>query len=160
MKLVKSLLVIGMIVGLVSGCQNYQASSSYVNAVKLVEISIKHPPEVVTSQVIQIKEVVLFDFDSDKLDTEAMEIVTGVAELMKKYPDTEINLAGHTDKYGSDDYNNGLSLRRANAVQKALVDLGVDEDRIVSAQGLGKQELLENIMSNRENRRVIILSVE
>ena len=77
---------------------------------------------------------------------------------MKKNPDTVIALKGHTDKYGADDYNQTLSENRANAVKAALVDEGVPAGSIKSVEGFGKTQLIPNL-SNRENRRVLILSI-
>ena len=105
-----------------------------------------------------IKEKVLFAFDSYKIDAEADATVEKVAAAMKKNPDTVIALKGHTDKYGADDYNQTLSENRANAVKAALVDEGVPAGSIKSVEGFGKTQLIPNL-SNRENRRVLILSI-
>jgi outer membrane protein OmpA-like peptidoglycan-associated protein len=113
-------------------------------------------PMAPTSTVI--KEKVLFDFDSYKLDAEAEATVEKVAAVMKKNPDTVIALKGHTDKYGADDYNQKLSENRANAVKDSLIDEGVPAGSIKSVEGFGKSQLIPNL-SNRENRRVLILSI-
>ena len=78
---------------------------------------------------------------------------------MKANPDTVLALDGHTDKYGAEDYNITLSLNRANAVKDALVDEGVPADSIAKVQGWGKQQLIPDL-TNRENRRVLILSID
>ena len=78
---------------------------------------------------------------------------------MKAHPDTILALKGHTDHYGADDYNMTLSLNRANAVKAALVDEGVAADSIKSIEGFGKTQLIPNL-TNRENRRVLILSID
>jgi outer membrane protein OmpA-like peptidoglycan-associated protein len=108
--------------------------------------------------VVKIRQKVLFDFDSYEMDVVAQSTVAAVAVLMKEHSDTFLVLAGHTDKYGTKEYNDQLSVNRANAVKGALVDKGIDEDRI-DAVGYGKSQLLPDL-SNRENRRVLILSLD
>ena len=119
---------------------------------------VPEAPAPLTPATAVIKEKVLFDFDSYKLDAEAEAIVEKVAAAMKKNPDTVIALKGHTDKYGADDYNQKLSENRANAVKDSLVDEGVPAGSIKSVEGFGKSQLIPNL-SNRENRRVLILSI-
>ena len=116
-------------------------------------------PAPVQAKVAMIKEKVLFDFDSYKIDAEADATIEKVAALMKANPDTVLALDGHTDKYGAEDYNITLSLNRANAVKDALVDEGVPADSIAKVQGWGKQQLIPDL-TNRENRRVLILSID
>jgi len=151
-----------MVVGLTLGCLSKINNADYrtngpdgrlVHAVLLVD----EVPEAPT--VAKIREKVLFNFDSYKLDDAAMATVEKVAAAMKSAPDTDLALAGHTDKYGSDDYNQTLSENRANAIKNALIAKGVSEDRIVDVTGFGKKELLPKL-TNRENRRVLILSVD
>lgn len=113
------------------------------------------PPKPTT---MKIREMVLFDFDSYTLDSEADYIVMKVASLMKHYPDTIIKLEGHTDKVGTVNYNQTLSENRANAVKDALVESGVADNRIAGVRGFGKSQLIPNL-TDRENRRVLILSI-
>ena len=155
MKAVKFMLVLAMVASFAFlGCNNYSPLSG-----GLVNASLLEDPKVepVAATTVKIKEKVLFAFDSFKLDAEADATVEMVAALMAKYPDTQLALAGHTDKYGADDYNQTLSENRANAVKDSLVDEGVAAERIASVKGFGKTQLIPNL-TNRENRRVIILS--
>ena len=158
MKALKLMLVLAMVlsIGVLGGCGKSWSplSGGLVDALQL------QPPVVQDAEptTIRIKEKVLFNFDSFKLDDQATTTVTKVSDLMKKYPDTILALEGHTDKYGAEDYNITLSLNRANAVKDALVAQGIAEDRIVKVDGFGKQQLIPNL-TNRENRRVLILSV-
>ena len=123
-----------------------------VNAVLILDPVEDEP------NVLKIRQKILFDFDSSELDAVAESTVSVVATLMKESPDTILVLKGHTDKYGSKEYNQKLSEDRANAVKFALMDEGVPADRIASVEGFGKTQLLPNL-SNRENRRVLILSI-
>ena len=159
MKTSMKTLVLLAIVVFMASCmiQNHDYSTlgpgdRMVNAVLILD-----PVEDVPN-VVKIRQKILFDFDSYKLDVVAESTVKSVAALMKEHPDTEIALDGHTDKYGSDDYNIDLSISRANAVADALMANGVSQERIISVNGWGKQQLLKDL-SNRENRRVLILSI-
>ena len=107
----------------------------------------------------EIKGKVLFDFDSFELDTVAKLTLEKFAVEMKEYPDTLVILKGHTDKVGSNEYNQILSENRADAVENYLCEIGIPANRIVSVEGFGKTVLLPD-MSDHENRRVIILSVD
>jgi len=149
-------LVMALSIGII-GCTNFSPlSGGLVNAVLIEEPVVKVVKAAPTT--VEIKDKVLFAFDSYALDAEASKTVDLVAGLMKKYPDTILALKGHTDKYGPDEYNQTLSENRANAVKDALVAKGVDAKRIASVEGFGKTELIPNL-TNRENRRVIILSI-
>jgi len=127
--------------------------SREVNAVLILDPVEDEP------NVANIRQKILFDFDSTKLDAVSLSIVKGVASIMKEHPDTVLALKGHTDKYGSDAYNQTLSENRAIAVQNALIEAGIDPENIASIEGFGKTQLLKNVV-NRENRRVLILSID
>jgi OOP family OmpA-OmpF porin len=113
----------------------------------------------VEPRTLKFKEKVLFDFDSYKLDSKAMDTIMIVVSFMKHYPDTVIDIEGYTDKHGPVSYNQTLSERRANAVKNALIANGVDAYRIDRVKGFGKTRLIPNV-SDHENRRAIILSID
>ena len=80
--------------------------------------------------------IVFFDFDSSKLTPEAKRILDSAASYAKKGKATKLMLTGHTDTSGSPQYNEGLSLRRANAVWSGLVDRGIGAKKMkVFAKG-------------------------
>jgi outer membrane protein OmpA-like peptidoglycan-associated protein len=161
MKVAKLLLVLAMVsfISFTLGCNKWHGVTG---GGKLVDAVLIQEPEVEVVKAdpttVRIKDKVLFDFDSFKLDARAQGIVQVVASLMEKYPDTVLALEGHTDKYGPDDYNINLSIKRAQAVADSLIAEGVAQERISKITGFGKQQLIPNL-TNRENRRVIILSI-
>ena len=112
------------------------------------------PPEVRT---IKIAEKVMFAFDSSVVDAEGMSIVEKVADFMEKYPDTVLVIEGYTCPIGTDSYNMDLSMRRAQAVEKALLEAGVDSKNILGVVAFGENGIISEI--KKENRRVLILSV-
>lgn len=77
---------------------------------------------------------IYFDFDKSELRADAMETLKANAELMKKYPDTNflIQIAGHCDERGTQEYNLALGERRALAVRDYLRSLGIPGDRLVT----------------------------
>ena len=73
---------------------------------------------------------IFFDFDDYSLNKEALEEVDRLLDVMLKYPELGVELTGHTDAKGADEYNIRLSNRRARAVSDYLVMNGIDESRI------------------------------
>ena len=67
---------------------------------------------------------VYFDFDSWTLTAEDLKVITDVINTARAGGQTHITIVGHTDTSGSAEYNQKLSVRRANVVVEALVDMG------------------------------------
>lgn len=80
-----------------------------------------------------------FEFDSSELTADSTMALDGAVETLKQNPDMAVEIAGHTDSQGSDEYNQGLSERRAQAVFDYLVGHGVNGDKL-SARGYGESE--------------------
>jgi len=80
---------------------------------------------------------VLFDFNKYTLKPEARERLAKISGIVLAYPDLKLDIEGHTDAIGSDEYNQTLSEKRAESVRGYLVSSGVVPDH-VSAVGLGK----------------------
>ena len=78
----------------------------------------------------------LFDFDSDKILEDNHYNLDMIAEFLKEYDNITIEVDGHTDNIGSEEYNQGLSERRANSVKNYLVEKGVSSSRI-KTKGFG-----------------------
>ncbi len=99
---------------------------------------------------------ILFGFDSSELQGAAKDNVQELAEILNKYPDTNVLIEGHTDSDGSEDYNQKLSERRASTVSNYLKQNGVVSSRVQTA-GYGE---LQPIVANdtqgnkAKNRRV------
>ncbi|BFM09026.1 OmpA family protein [Halioxenophilus aromaticivorans] len=75
---------------------------------------------------------VFFESNSDQLTQDGLAIIEVLAEVINYDPDTVVELIGHTDPRGTDEYNNVLSQYRAKAVADQLIELGVAEGRIAS----------------------------
>lgn len=106
--------------------------------------------------VIEFKEKVLFGYDQSDLSAQAQTNLTKLANVLKKYPDTNIEVLGHTDDKGTDQYNQGLSERRAIAASNYLKSQGIASNRLTT-RGLGESDpkVANDTDANRaENRRV------
>ncbi|MBI2423302.1 MAG: peptidoglycan-associated lipoprotein Pal [Candidatus Hydrogenedentes bacterium] len=77
-------------------------------------------------------QVVYFDFDSFTLRPDALSTLSANAELIKKYPGAIIQVAGHCDERGTQEYNLALGEKRALAVREHLIQLGVSGDRLIT----------------------------
>jgi len=79
-----------------------------------------------------------FDFDKATLRPDAVSVLSEAAEILKRYPELRVEVAGHTDSKGSDAYNQKLSERRATAVYDYLTGNGVDASRLIGPVGYGE----------------------
>ena len=79
-----------------------------------------------------------FDFDKATLRPDAVAILNEAIEILKRYPDLKVEVAGHTDSIGSDAYNQKLSERRAKTVYDYLTSNGIDAGRLVGPNGYGE----------------------
>jgi OOP family OmpA-OmpF porin len=79
-----------------------------------------------------------FDFDKSTLRPDAVAILSEATEILKRYPELRVEVAGHTDSKGTDEYNQKLSERRATAVYDYLTSNGVDASRLVGPIGYGE----------------------
>lgn len=79
----------------------------------------------------------LFDFDKSDLRPQAQTNIANLAEILNKYPDTDIVVEGDTDNVGTAEYNVLLSDRRATSVANHMVNLDVSGSRITKI-GLGE----------------------
>ena len=99
---------------------------------------------------------ILFETGKATLKPESMEEIQKVAAYMKKNPRARFEVQGHTDNQGSDKVNDPLSQQRAEAVVKALADLGVDDFNL-KAVGKGSHEPVADNKTEAgraKNRRV------
>ena len=85
-----------------------------------------------------------FDFDKAVLRPDAVSILSEATEILKRYPELKVEVAGHTDQCGKDAYNQKLSERRATAVYDYLTSNGVDASRLQGPIGYGESRPLED----------------
>jgi OOP family OmpA-OmpF porin len=83
-----------------------------------------------------------FDFDKSKLRPDAVAILNEAVEILKRYPDLRVEVAGHTDLCGNDGYNQNLSQSRAQVVYDYLTSNGIDASRLIGPTGYGESRPL------------------
>lgn len=104
---------------------------------------------------------VLFNTNKAELSSGGINNVKKLGDFLNKYPQRKVLIEGHTDSVGSDSYNQALSERRADAVKKALVDMGIDGER-VATRGYGESSPLANNETaagrqlNRRDRKSVV----
>ena len=76
--------------------------------------------------------MVLFDFDSAEIKSEAYPMLDEASDILKKNPDLKVQIDGHTDNTGPAAYNMTLSERRANVVMEYFISKGVDAKRLTT----------------------------
>jgi len=109
--------------------------------------------------IVEFADKILFGFDQAELNANSYNNLNKLITVLEKYPDTDIEIQGHTDNTGTDKYNMTLSLKRATSVSQYLKSKGVASSR-VSTKGYG--ETAPNYDNDTEesrakNRRVEFL---
>lgn len=103
-----------------------------------------------------LPEAVLFTINSAELNKGYLPIMGKMAAVLNKYPKTNILITGYTDATGTDDYNLGLSKKRAESAKEVLVQNKVGKERIYT-WGLGAKNPIadnKNLEGRKQNRRV------
>jgi len=117
--------------------------------------AILETQETARGLIVNISDV-LFDFNKYELKPGAREKMAKVSGILLAYPGLKIQLEGHTDSIGTDEYNMKLSEQRANSVRDYLVGQGVPSQS-VTAQGFGKDNPVASnstAAGRQRNRRV------
>jgi outer membrane protein OmpA-like peptidoglycan-associated protein len=99
---------------------------------------------------------IFFDYDKATLRSESIAELNRLKRIMQDNPSMKIEIGGHTDSRGADEYNNRLSKDRAQSVVNYLIENGIDKDRM-TYKGYGKSQPVatnETPEGRQENRRV------
>ncbi|MBK7338824.1 MAG: OmpA family protein [Saprospirales bacterium] len=100
--------------------------------------------------VVEFSSNVLFAFDKANISADAKNSLDKLVKILDSYPDTDIEVQGHTDNKGSDAYNQTLSLERASSVKTYLSSKGISSSRF-NIKGFG--ESLPKYLNDTENGR-------
>ncbi|MFZ3017819.1 MAG: OmpA family protein [Gallionella sp.] len=126
---------------------------------------VKAAPKETWKTLLEEKPVTIeganFDFDSAKIRPAAVKKLSEVVEFAATYGNAQLEVSGHTDSTGKNEYNQKLSEQRATAVSEYLVKKGVAANRIVT-KGYGEtRPVVDNktAKGRAQNRRVEIRSV-
>lgn len=106
--------------------------------------------------LLNMPNSITFGFDSSNVRPEFNGTLSDVAHILNQYPETNVEVLGHTDNVGDDSYNKTLSEKRAKAVTTRLINNGVDANRLyVNGRGENEPIANNNTESGRaQNRRV------
>ena len=108
------------------------------------------PPGAPCGFVITLSDRVLFDFDKSDIRPDASRVLDTLATALQSVQASSMEIRGHTDAKGSDDYNQALSERRAQAVVKALQSRAAAKD--ATAKGYGEsQPVAPNTLKGADN---------
>lgn len=105
---------------------------------------------------LDMPEAITFAFNSSTLNQRAYGVLDRVADTLREYDQTLIEVAGHTDSVGSEAYNQRLSEQRAQAVANYLISRGISGQRLM-IYGAGEMHPVasnETEAGRAENRRV------
>ena len=83
--------------------------------------------------------------------SDSIAILDQAVDALKRYPEIKVELDGHTDSVGTDQYNQGLSERRAQIVSDYLTSHGIDASRITAVKGFGESQPIDT-NSTKEGR--------
>jgi outer membrane protein OmpA-like peptidoglycan-associated protein len=106
--------------------------------------------------VVEFSSSVLFGFDQSNLSVDAKRNLDKLVVVLNSYPETDIEIQGHTDNKGSEAYNQNLSEQRARTVSTYLTGKGIAYNRL-TIKGFGESlPKYENVTEDgrTQNRRV------
>ncbi len=140
------------------------AAEGYLNATDSVQLENEDLTPVTKDLYLQPIEVgltvrlknIYFDFDKTTLKSESFVELNKVVDFLKANPNVDVEISGHTDNKGSDDYNANLSQGRSQAVVDYIVSQGIDAARL-TAHGYGESKPIDSNDTEEgraNNRRV------
>ena len=131
------------------------------NSIRINALELKNG-DILNSEAPKEMTIVLderslnFDFDKSIVKPQYFDLLKNIKEFVEQN-NYEITIVGHTDSIGSNQYNFGLSRRRAEAVKAKLLEFGLAEDRIVGIEAMGEEQPIATNATKEgraQNRRV------
>lgn len=122
--------------------------------IKVQQIPLE-PKQHVMEEIFEIR----FDFDKATIKPEYEDLIRKLAATTQANKNVKVSVVGHTDTAGSSAYNYALGGRRAEAVQKMLIEYGIPSSQIIAVSA-GEEDLkvpTPNNTPNAENRRVRVV---
>ena len=142
------------------GHTNFPQNTNYVAVEPIIPVVSVEKFEVEEDcSKVRIAEAVMFDFDSAEIRMDQVALINKIAALMEEHPNTLLLLDGFASKEGAKDYNQKLSEKRVLAVYDALMERGVEDNRIIGMDAHGATDEF-NEAELSPNRTVIVLSLE
>ena len=131
-----------------------QAAAGEKTMIKVQQIPLT-PQQHVMEEVFEIR----FDFNKATIKPEYQELIKKLASATQENKNIKVSVVGHTDTAGTSNYNYALGGRRAEAVQKMLIQYGIPASQIVAVSA-GEEDLAvptPDNTPNAENRRVRVV---
>ena len=131
-------------------------NSIRINALELKNIDILNSEAPKEMTIVLDERSLNFDFDKSIVKPQYFDLLKNIKEFVEQN-NYEITIVGHTDSIGSNQYNFGLSRRRAEAVKAKLLEFGLAEDRIVGIEAMGEEQPIATNATKEgraQNRRV------
>lgn len=107
-------------------------------------------------------EDILYEFDSASLSVDAQQILRRKADWLSENPRARVNIEGHCDERGTNEYNLALGDRRAFSAKSFLVDLGIDDSRLTTVS-YGEEQPIDSRSAEdawSQNRRAHFVITE
>ena len=104
----------------------------------------------------EVPDTINFAFNSAALDGAARQVLTHQANWIRQFPEVRFRVYGHTDLVGSNAYNQGLGLRRAQAVVSFFASQGISRSRLEALASYGKtRPVVQTNQPEVRNRRTV-----
>lgn len=122
-------------------------------------IQNKGCPEIAVQDAVRITYIgskIFFENNSDKLKVASLVLLDELSKILYKYEAANLQIDGHTDSVGSDEFNVNLSQKRTNSVKNYLIGKGISESRLNST-GFGESKPIadnKTSLGRSKNRRV------
>ena len=127
-----------------------------INALELKNLEIKDTEAPKEMTVVLDERALNFDFDKSNVKPQYFELLNNLKDFIEQN-NYEVTIVGHTDSVGSNQYNFGLSRRRAESVKAKLLEFGLAEERIVGMEAMGEEQPIatnDTSEGRAQNRRV------
>ena len=125
-----------------------QAQESLLKNDSIALISVN---EMIEKNIKIVIKNIFFEFNKADIQPRSLSQIKQIAKFLELNPDLKIEISGHTDKSGSQEYNQKLSLERAESVKNELVKLGIYSSQLTT-KGYGSSKPISS--NDEENRRV------
>ena len=127
-----------------------------INALELKNLDIQNAEVPKEMTVVLDERALNFDFDKSNVKPQYYELLNNLKDFIEQN-NYEVTIVGHTDSVGSNQYNFGLSRRRAESVKAKLLEFGLSEERIVGIEAMGEEQPIatnDTSEGRAQNRRV------
>ena len=127
-----------------------------INALELKKLDIQNAEVPKEMTVVLDERALNFDFDKSNVKPQYYELLNNLKDFIEQN-NYEVTIVGHTDSVGSNQYNFGLSRRRAESVKAKLLEFGLAEERIVGIEAMGEEQPIatnDTDEGRAQNRRV------